>query len=38
MNQRQLGLANATALVVANMIGTGVLTTSRFLLAYLRLL
>jgi APA family basic amino acid/polyamine antiporter len=30
---RQLGLASATALVVANMIGTGVFTTSGFLLA-----
>jgi APA family basic amino acid/polyamine antiporter len=29
---RQLGLASATALVVANMIGTGVFTTSGFLL------
>jgi APA family basic amino acid/polyamine antiporter len=34
--QRQLGLASATALVVANMIGTGVFTTSGFLLADLR--
>ena len=34
--QRQLGLATATALVVANMIGTGVFTTSGFLLADLR--
>src|SRR6188768_2751644 len=33
---RQLGLATATALVVANMIGTGVFTTSGFLLADLR--
>ena len=31
--QRQLGLVSATALVVANMIGTGVFTTSGFLLA-----
>lgn len=31
--RRQLGLATATALVVANMIGTGVFTTSGFLLA-----
>lgn len=30
---RQLGLISATALVVANMIGTGVFTTSGFLLA-----
>jgi APA family basic amino acid/polyamine antiporter len=30
---RQLGLGSATALVVANMIGTGVFTTSGFLLA-----
>lgn len=30
---RQLGLTSATALVVANMIGTGVFTTSGFLLA-----
>src|SRR5262245_43657204 len=30
---RQLGLVSATALVVANMIGTGVFTTSGFLLA-----
>jgi len=34
--QGQLGLANATALVVANMIGTGVFTTSGFLLADVR--
>jgi APA family basic amino acid/polyamine antiporter len=34
--QRQLGLVSATALVVANMIGTGVFTTSGFLLADLR--
>jgi APA family basic amino acid/polyamine antiporter len=34
--QRQLGLASATALVVANMIGTGVFTTSGLLLADLR--
>jgi APA family basic amino acid/polyamine antiporter len=34
--QRQLGLWSATALVVANMIGTGVFTTSGFLLADLR--
>jgi len=33
---RQLGLGSATALVVANMIGTGVFTTSGFLLADLR--
>ncbi|MHB8522205.1 MAG: APC family permease [Limisphaerales bacterium] len=33
---RQLGLTSATALVVANMIGTGVFTTSGFLLADLR--
>lgn len=31
--QRSLGLASATALVVANMIGAGVFTTSGFLLA-----
>ena len=31
--RRQLGLLSATALVVANMIGTGVFTTSGFLLA-----
>jgi basic amino acid/polyamine antiporter, APA family len=30
--RRQLGLASATALVVANMIGTGVFTTTGFLL------
>jgi APA family basic amino acid/polyamine antiporter len=35
-NQRQLGLATATALVVANMIGTGVFTTSGFLLKDLK--
>jgi APA family basic amino acid/polyamine antiporter len=35
-NSRQLGLASATALVVANMIGTGVFTTSGFLLADLK--
>ncbi|MBU6400100.1 MAG: amino acid permease [Verrucomicrobia bacterium] len=34
--RRQLGLASATALVVANMIGTGVFTTSGFLLGDLR--
>lgn len=33
---RQLGLLSATALVVANMIGTGVFTTSGFLLADLK--
>lgn len=33
---RQLGLASATALVVASMIGTGVFTTSGFLLADLK--
>jgi APA family basic amino acid/polyamine antiporter len=33
VSRRQLGLATATALVVANMIGTGVFTTSGFLLA-----
>lgn len=32
---RQIGLVSATALVVANMIGTGVFTTSGFLLAEL---
>src|ERR1044071_1177658 len=35
-SQRQLGLVSASALVVANMIGTGVFTTSGFLLAELR--
>lgn len=30
--KRQIGLASATALVIANMIGTGVFTTSGFLL------
>jgi APA family basic amino acid/polyamine antiporter len=34
--QRQLGLVSAAALVVANMIGTGVFTTSGFLLADLK--
>jgi len=34
--QRQLGLLSATGLVVASMIGTGVFTTSGFLLADLR--
>ena len=34
--ERQLGLISATALVVANMIGAGVFTTSGFLLADLR--
>ncbi len=34
--KRQIGLASATALVVANMVGTGVFTTSGFLLADLR--
>ena len=34
--QRQFGLVSASALVVANMIGTGVFTTSGFLLAELR--
>ena len=33
---RSLGLVSATALVVANMIGTGVFTTSGFLLADLK--
>ena len=33
---RQLGLFSATAIVIANMIGTGVFTTSGFLLADLR--
>ena len=33
---RSLGLASATALVVANMVGTGVFTTSGFLLADLK--
>ena len=32
MSARPLGLVSATALVVANMIGTGVFTTSGFLL------
>ena len=36
VNPRQLGLVSASALVVANMIGTGVFTTSGFLLADLR--
>ncbi len=36
ITQRQLGLGSAIALVVANMIGTGVFTTSGFLLADLR--
>ena len=31
--ERRLGLASATALVVANMVGTGVFTTSGFLIA-----
>ena len=31
--QRQIGLVSATALVVANMVGSGVFTTSGFLLA-----
>ncbi len=34
--ERQLGLASATALVVASMIGTGVFTTSGFLLGDLK--
>jgi APA family basic amino acid/polyamine antiporter len=34
--QRQLGLVTATALVVANMVGTGVFTTSGFLLGDLK--
>ena len=33
---RQLGLVSATALVVANMIGAGVFTTTGFLLADLK--
>ena len=33
---RSLGLFSATALVVANMVGTGVFTTSGFLLADLK--
>jgi len=33
---RSLGLASATAMVVANMVGTGVFTTSGFLLADLK--
>ena len=32
-NQRRLGLGSATALVVANMVGTGVFTTSGLLIA-----
>jgi basic amino acid/polyamine antiporter, APA family len=35
-NPRQLGLTSATALVVASMVGTGVFTTSGFLLADLK--
>ncbi len=35
-SQRQLGFGSATALVIASMIGTGVFTTSGFLLADLR--
>ncbi len=35
-NKRQLGLVTATAIVVANMIGTGVFTTSGFLLGDLK--
>lgn len=35
-NERRLGLVSATALVVASMVGTGVFTTSGFLLADLR--
>jgi len=31
--ERRLGLGSATALVVANMVGTGVFTTSGFLIA-----
>jgi APA family basic amino acid/polyamine antiporter len=34
--QRQIGLVSATALVVASMVGSGVFTTSGFLLADLR--
>src|SRR2546425_9355639 len=34
--QRQLGLFSAAALIIANMIGAGVFTTSGFLLADLR--
>ncbi len=34
--ERQLGLLTATALVIANMVGTGVFTTSGFLLADLK--
>ena len=33
---RQLGLTSAVALIVASMIGTGVFTTSGFLLADLK--
>ena len=36
VRERPLGLISATALVVANMIGTGVFTTSGFLLAELK--
>ena len=32
-SRRQIGLAGATFLVVANMVGTGIFTTSGFLLA-----
>lgn len=35
-NKRQLGLVTATALVVANMIGTGVFTTSGYTLGDLK--
>lgn len=35
-NQRQLGLVTAVSIVVANMIGTGVFTTSGFLLGDLK--
>lgn len=36
ISKRQLGLVTATAIVVANMIGTGVFTTSGFLLGDLK--
>ncbi|MGC8744070.1 MAG: APC family permease [Verrucomicrobiia bacterium] len=35
-NKRQLGIVSATAIVVANMVGTGVFTTSGFLLGDLK--
>ncbi|MGC8828657.1 MAG: APC family permease [Verrucomicrobiia bacterium] len=36
INKRQLGIVSATSIVVANMIGTGVFTTSGFLLGDLK--